>query len=385
MEEGLQPLPRRLGDAFPVHRRHLRAPRDLQPRDGQLPPVAGDRIRMGREQHQASLLHPLRRPLVRRDALLRARRRVHVRSDPPHAGPGPPEAVELPRGRCRHRRRHRRVHLQAALHSGPRLHRPAPHRCRAHMEGRGAAGGLRRPGPGGDGAVHRGAAIRGHRVRPGPQPQVLAERQAGRRRAARALASQQRRDRQGAVRRRGRLGVPLPARHREELGGQGSGAPSVLVSGLRTDGAPLPEHAPEAVQRAGRAEGRQHGDRPAAHHERSDERVPDPRRRDRPRRVAEALEGCGAPGRHRLDQEGRGAGEPPAGRGRSRARQRRYPCGSRIGAHALRDQRRAGLDGLGRRRGHRPAEPRRDRHRRVREGARLRPLARSAQAGPPST
>jgi hypothetical protein len=80
----------------------------------------------------------------------------------PRARPG--QDVGLPVRRDRRRSRHRRVRVQAGLHAGAGLDRPAPDRVRAQVEGRGQPRRLRRPEPGGHRPLHRGRAVRAARV-----------------------------------------------------------------------------------------------------------------------------------------------------------------------------------------------------------------------------
>ena len=108
------------------------------------------------------------------------RRGLHLRPDAALLRPRPRGGVGIPRRRQERRRVERRVHLQARLHARASRHRHPAHRRRAQVEGRGPARGLRRPEPGGHRALHGGASLRAHRLRAGPESEVLAEGQARR-------------------------------------------------------------------------------------------------------------------------------------------------------------------------------------------------------------
>ena len=215
------------------------------------------------------------------------------------------------------------------------------------------------PSPVATGPFVDGARVRAHGVRARPQSQLLAAGQARRGRAPRAALPQQRRHREGAGGERGGLGVPLLPRHREGMGGRGSGPPSILVSRHRPHRPPVLRHAPQAVRRPQRAQGAQHGHRSPADHEGRAQRLRAARGRDRPRRIAEALEGRG-PGPRSLDAAQRRRGQQAARRGGTGAGGGRDPRGGH-GADAVHLPDRAGLDGLAGGGGDPAAEPGRGR------------------------
>ena len=99
------------------------------------------------------------------------------------------------------------------------------------------------PEPGGHRPLHGGAALRAHRLRAGPEPEVLADRTSP---TVAALRVPLYRSNDGdAARpggRRAGLGFALPGRRREAMGGQGPDAPPLLVPGPRADGAAAAQH-----------------------------------------------------------------------------------------------------------------------------------------------
>ena len=178
VEARLQPLPRRHRHAVAGHRGRLRAAPRLQPRHADLRALAGHGLPVGRRQPHRPVRDPPRGRLVRRPAVLGQGRGLHLRPDAALLRPRPRRGVGIPRRRQERRRVERRVHVQARLHAGAPRHRHAAHRRRAQVEGRGPARGLRRPEPGGHRSLHGGASLRAHRLRAGPESEVLAEGQA---------------------------------------------------------------------------------------------------------------------------------------------------------------------------------------------------------------